>query len=133
MNLMINAQHAMEPNGGELYISTLQANGFAEIHLRDTGKGIAPEVKARIFEPFFTTKPAGKGTGLGLSVTFGIIKDHQGEVIVESEVGKGTEFIIRIPSLVGQAQVSASDEDKKAQAGGNATSTSGPGEAGINV
>lgn len=116
MNLMINAQHAMEPNGGELHVSTnATKDGWAEIHLRDTGCGMTEEVKKRIFEPFFTTKPAGKGTGLGLSVTFGIIADHKGEVKVESEVGKGTEFILRLP-LVEVRNAHSLGPNKAAQA-----------------
>jgi signal transduction histidine kinase len=69
-----------------------------EIVVSDTGPGIPEEIQAKLFEPFFTTKPTGQGTGLGLSVSFGIIKDHQGEISVESEIGKGTDFIIRLPA-----------------------------------
>ena len=64
----------------------------------DTGPGIPEEIQAKLFEPFFTTKPTGKGTGLGLSVSFGIIKDHNGEISVRSEVGRGTDFVIRLPA-----------------------------------
>ena len=59
--------------------------------------GIPSEVVKKIFDPFFTTKPVGKGTGLGLSVSYGIVKEHKGEIAVESKVGEGTTFIIRIP------------------------------------
>ncbi|OQX99132.1 MAG: hypothetical protein B6I24_03370 [Bacteroidetes bacterium 4572_128] len=54
-------------------------------------------VKERIFEPFFTTKDIGKGTGLGLSISFGIVENHKGKIIVNSEIGKGTEFLIKLP------------------------------------
>jgi signal transduction histidine kinase len=68
-----------------------------EIRVNDSGSGIPKEIMAKIFEPFFTTKPAGKGTGLGLSVTFGIIRDHKGQVLVESQVGVGTTFRLILP------------------------------------
>ena len=99
MNLMINAQQAMEGKPGKVSISTqLSDSGPVEIRVADNGPGMTEEVRAKIFEPFFTTKPAGKGTGLGLSVTYGIIKDHRGEIRVESEPGKGATFIITLPS-----------------------------------
>ena len=64
------------------------------IVVEDQGGGVPDCELEKIFEPFFTTKPTGQGTGLGLSVSFGIIKDHQGEITVESEIGKGTDFIV---------------------------------------
>ena len=67
------------------------------VEFADTGKGIAPENLKRIFDPFFTTKPVGKGTGLGLSLSYGIIEKHQGSIEVESEVGKGSTFRLRLP------------------------------------
>ncbi len=98
MNLMINAQQAMEGTPGSVTVRTrgLENRGV-EIRVTDTGPGMTPEVKQRIFEPFFTTKPGGKGTGLGLSVSYGIIKDHRGEISVESEPGLGATFIITLP------------------------------------
>jgi signal transduction histidine kinase len=60
---------------------------------------MSDEVKSKLFEPFFTTKPGGKGTGLGLSVSFGIIKDHSGEIRVESALGEGATFVITLPTL----------------------------------
>ena len=97
-NLMLNAQHAME-EGGTLTITT-SANGgdHALIEVADTGSGIEKEHLEKIFEPFFTTKEAGKGTGLGLAVSYGIIRDHKGDIKVDSEVGKGTTFKIMLPS-----------------------------------
>jgi two-component system, NtrC family, sensor kinase len=96
MNLMINAQQAM-PEGGSVKISTQQSAGRIEIQVTDTGPGIPKEIRQKIFEPFFTTKPVGKGTGLGLSVSYGIIKDHGGQIQVQSEIGKGTTFILTFP------------------------------------
>lgn len=98
MNLMINAQQAMDGKPGEVKVTTglLDSRGV-EIRVSDTGPGIPKEIQAKIFEPFFTTKPVGKGTGLGLSVTFGIIRDHKGEIRVESEPGQGATFIIELP------------------------------------
>jgi CheY-like chemotaxis protein len=68
------------------------------ISCRDTGAGMTPEVRAKIFEPFFTTKEVGKGTGLGLSSVYGIVTGHGGHICCESEVGKGTEFLIHLPA-----------------------------------
>jgi signal transduction histidine kinase len=105
LNLMLNAQHAME-NRGSLSVSTHYdaKKKVATILISDTGCGMSEEVKQRIFEPFFTTKGVGKGTGLGLSVTLGILKDHKANIDVESQIGKGTTFKISFPVLeVGKA------------------------------
>ncbi len=98
-NLIINAIQAM-PQGGELRVSTTYApkEKVIKITFTDTGCGILEENKDKIFEPFFTTKQVGEGTGLGLSVSYGIIKDHKGEIFVDSEVGKRTTFTITIPA-----------------------------------
>ncbi|MFT3839682.1 MAG: ATP-binding protein [Myxococcaceae bacterium] len=97
INLMMNAAQAMEASEQKrLYVETTGADWAVVITVKDTGPGIAPEVKQRLFEPFFTTKPRGKGTGLGLSISRSIIEEHQGEIRVESEVGKGTTFVIRL-------------------------------------
>ena len=66
--------------------------------LEDTGTGIPSDILNKIFDPFFTTKPPGKGTGLGLSVSYGIIRDDNGEIIVESTPGKPTRFIVSLPT-----------------------------------
>jgi len=73
-----------------------EGDGVA-IEVQDNGCGIRPEHRARLFEPFFTTKPVGQGTGLGLSVSFGIARDHGGAIEVESEVGRGSTFRVRLP------------------------------------
>lgn len=111
MNLCINARDAM-PKGGSLTIEThntafaeelcrytpgVQAGPFAELRVRDTGTGMAPEIRERIFEPFFTTKGTGKGTGLGLATVYGIVKQHNGFILVESEIGLGSTFRVFLP------------------------------------
>ena len=98
MNLLINAQQAMGPEGGMVSVSTgRRGAGHVEVIVRDTGAGIPKDIQKRIFDPFFTTKPNGTGTGLGLSVTYGIIKDHHGEILLESAPGQGTTFTIVLP------------------------------------
>jgi PAS domain S-box-containing protein len=113
LNLAVNARDAM-PRGGQLNIS-IAAVEVDEVHVQrqpeartghfvcisksDTGCGIPPENLPRIFEPFFTTKEVGKGTGLGLATVYGIVKQHQGWIEVESTVGKGTTFRIYFPSI----------------------------------
>ena len=67
------------------------------ISVMDNGQGVPNEIKDKIFQPFFTTKPTGKGTGLGLSLSYDIINAHGGEILVDSEEGKGTTFTISIP------------------------------------
>lgn len=69
----------------------------AEISVSDNGPGIPDNIKDKIFQPFFTTKPTGQGTGLGLSLSYDIIKAHGGDIKVQSTVGQGTTFTIRIP------------------------------------
>lgn len=101
INLVSNAKDAM-PKGGVLKVSTgtAEAGGrrYARLTVEDTGEGIPEGLAGRIFDPFVTTKEAGKGTGLGLSITSGIIKEHRGEIKVESERGRGTVFTVTIPS-----------------------------------
>lgn len=96
LNLILNAKDAM-PQGGTLSIETYKQNGFVTVNVADTGAGIAPEDINRIFDAFFTTKSAVSGVGLGLSVTYGIIRQHEGTITVQSNVGEGTTFTIRIP------------------------------------
>ncbi len=96
MNLLVNAAQAIEKQG-VVRIKTWNGDGSINISISDTGAGIPEDKLNRIFEPFFTTKDVGKGTGLGLSISYDIIKKHNGEITVESEVGKGTVFTIKIP------------------------------------
>lgn len=98
LNLVLNAADAM-PGGGQLRIELrAPASGQVEVRIRDTGTGISEEALPQIFEPFFSTKAKGAGTGLGLAVCKGIVLDHEGEIDVRSELGKGSEFLIRFPA-----------------------------------
>ena len=100
MNLMINAQQAMAGASGVLKLSARAGEGgTVELRVSDNGPGIPKEIQGKIFDPFFTTKPAGQGTGLGLSVTYGIVKEHGGEIRLESGEGVGTTFIITLPAV----------------------------------
>ena len=100
INLMINAQQAMGENPGNIWVSAVRGDDHRiELQVRDNGPGMSEEVRAKIFEPFFTTKPGGKGTGLGLSVSYGIVQDHKGDIVVESAPGKGTTFVLTFPGI----------------------------------
>ncbi len=98
LNFAINAQQAMGEKGGNLIVRTRQNDdGAVVVEVQDDGPGIPEEIRAQIFEPFFTTKPAGQGTGLGLSVTYGIVRDHGGEIRIEDPPGGGTRFVVTLP------------------------------------
>lgn len=94
-NLIFNAVDAM-PLGGVIKLSTKSDGDAVRVDVEDSGTGMSPEVRARCLDPFFTTK-GDKGTGLGLPMVFGIIKRHQGEIQIESEVGRGTTFHVAFP------------------------------------
>jgi PAS domain S-box-containing protein len=96
LNMVKNAKEAM-PKGGTLTVKTEREDPRVLIRIQDTGTGIPEEIRNKIFEAFFTTKQKVKGVGLGLSVCYGIIKDHGGEIKVDSEEGKGTTFTISLP------------------------------------
>ena len=95
INMVFNAVDAM-PTGGRLTLSAEEVNGAIEIAISDTGMGMTADVRSRVFDPFFTTKGAG-GMGLGLAVCYGIIQRHEGSVVIESELEKGTTFRITLP------------------------------------
>jgi len=97
-NIILNAAEAVEGKG-ELTVATKASsdNEYVEVSFTDTGCGILPEDHEKIFDPFFSTKEVGRGTGLGLAVSHGIIARHKGVIEVQSELGKGTTFIIRLP------------------------------------
>lgn len=97
--ILINAIEAM-PEGGTLAIKVFCSDSIINIIISDTGVGISKENLDKIFEPFFSTKPGGKGTGLGLSVVYGIVKQHQGKISIESEVNKGTKVTLTFPKKI---------------------------------
>lgn len=118
MNLAVNARDAM-PGGGALTISlhdlVVATHSASPVHemepgrwlvlsVSDTGSGISPDVRARLFEPFFTTKEPGQGTGLGLAQVYGIVRQHEGYILVHSEEGEGTTFEIYLPAVTLSAQ-----------------------------
>lgn len=96
MNILDNAAQAID-GSGNVYVRTKIVDEDAVIEIEDTGPGIDESVLPKIFDPFFTTKPVGEGTGLGLSICYKIIKSHNGKIEVESEKGKGTKFMIKLP------------------------------------
>ncbi|MFQ5738923.1 MAG: PAS domain S-box protein [Acidobacteriota bacterium] len=105
LNLIINAAHAISDvvedgakEKGTIQVTTRHHDGWAEVHISDTGPGIPKEIQERVFDPFFTTKEVGLGTGQGLALAHNIVvKQHDGTIRFETEVGKGTTFIIRLP------------------------------------
>ena len=134
MNLVVNARDAM-PSGGQLTVRTENLSdaeaqrlhpgisaldGWVALKVTDTGVGMDPEVQRRIFEPFFTTKELGKGTGLGLSTCYGILKQSGGTISAQSEVGKGTTFVVLLPR-VDSALSPATPEAVETEVGGEET------------
>ncbi len=135
MNLVLNACDAM-PEGGQIVIETTEKSftrneagtipdarpgRYVSLRVTDTGCGISPENLSRIFDPFFTTKQPGKGTGLGLATVFGIIKQHNGWIQVDSEVGRGTTFQIFLPAAEDIAESRAGEIAKREPQGGTET------------
>ena len=100
LNLLVNAADAFELGDRQIYVATdvkkVAGRAMAEIKVADNGTGIPEKHLGRIFDPFFTTKE-NRGTGLGLSVCWGIVTEHGGTIEVESKVGRGTTFTVRLP------------------------------------
>ena len=96
LNILVNAAQALE-NQGKINIRTWQDQRLVKVAISDTGPGIPESDRERIFEPFFTTKEVGKGTGLGMSISYDIIQEHRGQILLESEEGRGTTFTIELP------------------------------------
>jgi PAS domain S-box-containing protein len=110
LNICVNARDAM-PKGGRIMLTTGRVSGsslraivqgnlsdaYLHLSISDTGVGMTPEIRAHVFEPFFTTKEKGKGTGLGLATVYGIVKHHNGHIIIESEPGKGSSVHLYFP------------------------------------
>lgn len=131
LNLAVNARDAM-PDGGTLSIeasnelletppdmaNSVKPGFYVVIKVTDTGTGIPKEILDKIFEPFFTTKEVGKGTGLGLASVLGIVKSHGGFVQVQTEVGKGTTFLVYLPAME-NAQAAHSDTEQRQIVSGN--------------
>jgi two-component system NtrC family sensor kinase len=105
INILMNAVQAMNERGTITIVTRYDSSSnSAEAAISDTGQGIPPEEIDRIFDPFFTTKESGQGTGLGLSIAYGIVTTHRGTIFVQSEMGRGSTFTVRMPveTVVGQ-------------------------------
>ena len=96
LNLLLNAAQSIVPPG-EIVLRSWHDDAFVYASISDTGQGIPEEIRERIFEPFFTTRDVGKGAGLGLYTAYKIVKKHHGKILVESEVGVGSTFTVKLP------------------------------------
>jgi signal transduction histidine kinase len=106
LNLFLNARDAM-PKGGWVTIASQREGDHVVVLVSDTGAGIPSEHLPRIYDPFFSTKPIGQGTGLGLSITYGIVQEHDGTIVCDSQLGQGTRFTLSFPALLPSRSESA--------------------------
>ncbi len=95
-NILVNAAQSIEKSG-QITVTSYYEDPYVIVSIADTGCGMSEESLQKVFEPFFTTKPVGQGTGLGMSISYEIVKNHGGEIAIESTVGTGTKFTIRLP------------------------------------
>ncbi len=134
LNLCTNAGHAMQEEGGTLYVNLMEerldsdftgnlpdlsAGDYVKIEVKDTGHGIPPELIERLFEPFFTTKGPGEGTGMGLAVVHGIVISMKGEIVVESSLEKGSAFSVYLPVVQDIEETDAPEQDELAKGSGH--------------
>ncbi len=132
MNLCVNAVHAMKDKGGVLTVdlcsvgidqesardhNNVTPGNYLRLTVSDTGQGIRPEILDRIFEPYFTTKNLGEGTGFGLSVVHGIVRSHNGEITVDSQVGAGSSFYVYLPIIEEELGLQVEDGHKSLPTG----------------
>ena len=116
VNLAVNSRDAM-PRGGRLEISAHRVGAHVEIAVADEGSGMSPEVASHAIDPFFTTKAPGKGTGLGLSQVYGFARQSGGDLVIESEIGRGTTIRLRLPVASGDAVAHPSADLRATQVG----------------
>ena len=108
MNILDNAIGAIEKQGDIwIRINKDKSEKNLIIEIEDNGIGMDEETQRKVFNPFFTTKPVGKGTGLGMSISYKIIKNHQGDIKIESKKGEGSKFIIRLPININMEELNA--------------------------
>ena len=112
MNILDNAIGAIERNG-DIWIRALFTNNNVRIEIEDNGSGMDEETKQKVFNPFFTTKPVGQGTGLGMSITYKVIKNHNGNIEIESKQGIGTKFIITLPLSINRELLKNNDKNEE--------------------
>ncbi len=104
MNILDNSCYAVKDKG-TFYIRLQKSKNDVIIEFEDNGCGMSKEQTDKIFEPFFTTKPVGEGTGLGMSISYKVIQQHKGSIVVDSVEGKGTKFTIKLPIKMKEGKV----------------------------